>query len=148
MRHASLVLAVALVFVAAACGSNRNTGGQDDAGAQDANHQFDTLQEDVAVQTDVAPQSDAPPPNYDSGQSLVKCGNTFCNLAAGEECCVSGTTMNCAATGSCSGGYGSLACDGPEDCPAAPRRRAAAASGRAAPPRTARARTPAPATAP
>jgi hypothetical protein len=121
MRHASLVLALAFAFIASACGSSRHTGGQEDAGVQqDGNHQFDVLQEDVAVQQDVAIQQDAPPANYDSGQSLVKCGTTYCNLAAGEECCVTGTTMDCAAAGSCSGGYGTLACDGPEDCFSSP----------------------------
>ena len=115
MRHASLVLALAFAFLAGACGSSRNTGSQDDAGVQeDANHQFDThVQDDAPVQTDAAPHCTA---NSDSGACYVKCGSSECNTANGEECCVTGTTMNCAAAGTCSGGYGTLDCDGPEDC--------------------------------
>jgi hypothetical protein len=115
MRHASLVLALAFVFLAAGCGNSRNTGQEDDAGAQDAN-QFDlSPQQDAPPQTDVGPQRDAPPANFDSGTSLILCGATYCNYANGEECCVTGTGVECQAVTTCAG-YGTLRCDGPEDC--------------------------------
>ncbi|MBI5479016.1 MAG: hypothetical protein HY906_09180 [Deltaproteobacteria bacterium] len=113
MRHAVVVLALGFAFVSGACSDRGNTGTNDDAAAQDVSVQFDVNQQDVTVPNDVGPQRDAPPANYDSGQSLVGCGTGFCNLANGEECCVTGTSLECQPAAACANG---LACDGPEDC--------------------------------
>lgn len=115
MRHASLVVALAFAFLSGACSDRGNISNQDAGNQEDATAQFDVNNQQDTLQVDTAPQADAPPANYDSGQSLVKCGNTFCNLANNEECCVTGTTVDCQAAGTCAG-YGTLNCDGPEDC--------------------------------
>lgn len=115
MRRASLVLALAFVFASGAC-NDRGGGNDRDAAAQeDATAQFDTNIQQDAAQSDVLPQSDAPPTNTANGTSLIKCGSGFCDITNHEECCVTGTTLDCQAAGTCAG-YGTLECDGPEDC--------------------------------
>lgn len=53
----------------------------------------------------------------DASQIGVECGGTFCNTSSGAICCESFPPV-CGA-GPCSPGTQAVACDGPEDCPAA-----------------------------
>jgi len=107
-----LGLLVASLFVAC---SDRNTLGDVSDGGVDAALPSDASDEDTLVVTDTIPQEDATSNDRDGGQLLVQCGTSQCDLLAHQVCCVTSSGVSCVSEGSCSG-YGTLTCDGPEDC--------------------------------
>jgi hypothetical protein len=123
MKLCSLLGIVLLALAIASCGG----GGDDDTAEVDASSLVGV---DSAPGTPDAPPAvvpDAPVGAPDASTAdpragVVTCGDTECDLTAGNVCCVSMSGSECTAAAECSGGFSAPQhCDGPEDCSASER---------------------------